>query len=384
MPKRFWLPGYVSGQFFLGLKELQYTVLSGLLASLESSEQTLSKGRKQWLFSLAQIKFQIEFEALELCEYPDTSSSGPGLIYELYPWGRGEGFHSWSQSLKERSVKSIPVAEAEAWTYIIDLRGLHGWRIARNYCGEALGVEGSLASEVQRQRSLSSSFVYLGMQLLETVVSGHADDLSTMHDIIDAIELQLSLLGSFGEIYYRHVSESGMVLHDDFSWHTDLRGRLRDAVKQEEARKTSGNIKVTRSASQRQQDNLLLQALLGALLLACIYPLYRALKSSSPTPGSPSDADFWQVILNVILQFAGFLTLLLPIYRETLAKEWVGTWILSILGILSALVTVPLYLLAPISWSTFFSWLGASAQLLVVLQVALVAKFRDEGHVKQA
>lgn len=205
-----------------------------------------------------------------------------------------------------------------------------------------------------------------------------------MPQIIDAIELQLSLLGSFGQIYYRHMSENGKLLYDDFTWHTDLRGRLRDVVKQEEARKASGNLRLTRSASQRQQDNLLLQALLGALLLACIYPLYRALKSSSPTPGSPLDADFWQLILNVILQFAGFLTLLLPIYRETIAKEWVGTWILSILGILSTLVTVPLYLLAPISWSTFFSWLGASSQLLVVLQVALVATFRDEEHVKKA
>ncbi|KAG7007509.1 hypothetical protein G7Y79_00009g026180 [Physcia stellaris] len=231
---------------------------------------------------------------------------------------------------------------------------------------------------------MSSSFVYLGIQLLETVVSGHVDDLSTMHQIIDAIDLQLSLLGSFGEIYHRHISESGKIVYDDFTWHTDLRGRLRDVFKQEEARKASGNIKSTRSASQRQQDNLLLQALLGALLLACIYPLYRALKSSSPTPGSHLDADFWQLILNVILQLAGFLTLLLPIYRETIAKEWVGTWILSILGILSALVTVPLYLLAPISWSTFFSWLGASSQLLVVLQVALVATFRDGEHVKQA
>ena len=358
-------------------------MLTGPSESLESIQRPLSKQRKQWFLRLAQIKFQIEFEALMLCEHPDTRTSGSKLYCESFHWGRGEGFHSWSQSLKGRSLNSIPVAEVEALTYIIDLGGLPGWKIAREYCSVVLLSKG-LESQVQTQRSLASSFVYLGKQLLETVLSGHVDDLSTMPQIIDAIELQLSLLGSFGQIYHRHISESGKLLYDDFTWHTDLRGRIWDVVKQDEARKASRDFEFIRSPLQRQQDNLLLQALLGALLLACIYPLYRALRSSSPTPGSPLDADFWQLILNVILQLAGFLTLLLPIYRETIAKKWVGTWILSILGILSALVTVPLYLFAPISWSTFFSWLGASSQLLVVLQVALVATFRDGEHAKKA
>ena len=382
MSKRFWLPRYVPGQCSPASKSYETPVLIGPLESLEGIQRPLSKQRNQWFLSLAQIKFQIELEALMLCENLDSTTSDSKLYCELFHWGKWEGFHSWSHSLKGRSLKSIPVAEAEALTYIIDLRGLPGWRIAREYCRDAIASQG-LESHLQRQKVLSGSFVYLGKQLLEAVLSGHVDDLNTMPQIIDAVELQLSLLGSFGQIYHRHMSESGKFLYDDFTWHTDLRGRIRDVVKQDEARKASRDFEFIRSPLQRQQDNLLLQALLGALLLACIYPLYRALRSSSPRPGSPLDADFWQLILNVILQLAGFLTLLLPIYRETIAKEWVETWILSILGILSALVTVPLYLFAPISWSTFFSWLGASSQLLVVLQVALVATFRNREHVKQ-
>lgn len=381
MSKRFWLPRYNPGQLFHAPKELRNTVLSSLLASLESIQRPISKQRKQWLLNLAQIKSQIDREALQLCKQRMNSPSKTELWHLKFEWGQMEAFDTWSESVMERTMKSVPFAESEVSIFIVDLRGMPGWRIAREYCATTKSMAEDLDSHVEFQRVVSSSFIYLGIQLLETVVSGHVDDLSTMPEIIDAIELQLSLLGSFGEIYHRHTSESGKIIHEHFTWHIDLRGRIRDVVKQDKVRKASANF--TRSPLQRQQDNLLLQALLGALHLACIYPLYRSMKSSSPTPGSSLDADFWQQILNVILQFAGFFTLLLPIYRETIAKEWVGTWILSILGLFSALVTVPLYLLAPISWSTFFSWLGASSQLLVVLQVALVASFRTGEHMKQ-
>ena len=104
---------------------------------------------------------------------------------------------------------------------------------------------------------------------------------------------------------------------------------------------------------------------------------------SSSTPGSTTDADFWQQSINTILQLAGFVTLILPIYRETVAKEWIGTWILVILGSLSAVIAIPLYLLTPLSWSAFFSWLASYSQLLVVLQVAMVLAVQDNMPVKQ-
>lgn len=170
MSKRFWLSRYVPGQNSPASNNYDTPVLTGPSESLESIQRPLSKQRKQWFLSLAQIKFQIEFEALMLCEHPDTKTGGSQLYCESFHWGKGEGFHSWSQSLKGRSLRSIPVAEPEALTYIVDLGDLPGWKTAREYCSVVLVYKG-LESLVQTQRSLSSSFVYLGNQLLETVLS---------------------------------------------------------------------------------------------------------------------------------------------------------------------------------------------------------------------
>ena len=104
--------------------------------------------------------------------------------------------------------------------------------------------------------------------------------------------------------------------------------------------------------------------------------------SSLPTSSSLLDSNFWQQIINFIVQLAGFATLLLPIFRETTAKEWMGTWILTALGVCSAFVAIPLSFFTPGLLSIFFSWLASAAQLLVVLQVALVAAFQTQQRAK--
>lgn len=74
--------------------------------------------------------------------------------------------------------------------------------------------------------------------------------------------------------------------------------------------------------------------------------------------------------------------MLIPMYRETAAKEWVGTWVLIAMGIVSGFLPILLWSLVPGLWSAFFSWLASAAQLLVVLQVALTASVNKREHLK--
>jgi len=296
-------------------------------------------------------------------------------------WGRKDEYQSWSQDVKERVSRNPPVTEDEAWPFIADNRSLWIWRVTWRWLTSYSLANPGASGEFQRDAS--TPFVNLGQQLLEVVSAVNVDELSMLSEIVDAIDLQLSVLGSFGELYHREVDENGSMTRYAFYWHKNLRTRIRDAIKEAESQTTGGHSQITRSPVQHQQDNLLLQAMISAVLLGCTYPLYRALKSSSSVPGSTSEADFWLQTINSIIQLAGFVTLLLPIYRGTAAKEWIGTWILTVFGIISSIIAVPLYLFAPVSWSALFSWMASSVQLLAVLQVALVATFQNQEHPKR-
>lgn len=353
-------------------------------AAFRNTHSPFSKQSKNWLLSLAHIRFQIELAAHEWTE--EIVSTRPSNAQETDNtehnyWGLKDEYQSWSQDVKERASRNRPVNEDEAWSFVVDNRGLWTWRVT---CRWLTSYSSATSLEIsQFQRRASSPFVNLGHQLLETASTVNLEELSMLSEILDAIDLQLSVLGSFGELHHKEVLPNGRVVPYDSSWYRDLRSRIRDAVKQAESQTAGGRSKLTRSPAQHQQDNLLLQAMICVVLLGCIYPLYRALKSSSSAPGSTSEADFWLQIINSIIQLAGFLTLLLPIYRETAAKEWIGTWILTVLGIISSIVAVPLYLFAPLSWSAFFSWMASSVQLLAVLQVTLVAAFQNKEHAKR-
>ena len=327
------------------------------------------------------MKFQIELSVHRLSEQAvSTQYRSDNKSTEFSYWGREDEYRRWSQDVKDRASKIRPVTRDEAWSFIIDPRSLWIWQIAAAYCSELSFSHWQ--ESIVGQRNTSSPFVKFGQQLLNIAAAVNVDDLSKLSEIVDAIELQLSVLGSFGDLYHRRVVGGDDIEYEQFHWNQDIRRRIHSTVKDANVQKAASRNGI-RSHLQHHEDNLLLQAIVCTVLLACIYPLYRALKSSSSSPGSASEADFCMQIVNSIIQLTGFLTLLLPIYRETAAKEWIGTWVLTILGSISAIIAVPLYLSAPILWSAFFSWLAASAQLLVVLQLAMVAAFRNQQHVKQ-
>jgi len=72
------------------------------------------------------------------------------------------------------------------------------------------------------------------------------DELSMVSVIIDAIELQLRVLGPFGDLYYREAAaKSSIIIYGDFDWHHDLQPRIRDAAKQADNQNATGHSRFT-------------------------------------------------------------------------------------------------------------------------------------------
>ncbi len=106
------------------------------------------------------------------------------------------------------------------------------------------------------------------------------------------------------------------------------------------------------------------------------------MQRSHSSAGSVSDADFWSQIISSLTGLAGFVTMLLPVYRETAAQEWIGTWTLTTIGCVSAIIAIPLYPQVSVSGAVFCSYLAMACQLLVLLQLSLIAAFQQNTRAK--
>ena len=342
----------------------------------------MSNASRNWLTSVARIKYHVHQTTLDTvneCLAPsDRGSPWNSEYLEAILNSRDPDYQAWSEDTEKRSLRDSPVREDEAWTYITRTNGMWIWR-AVFHSWTSSSKEWHVFEWEKRR---SSAFVNLGIRLFETASTVPIEDMTRFSEVLAAVEVQLGVLGSWGELYHR-TWDDYHIRSQPFNWHHDLQLRLREAKNQADNNKTEGLSLLLRSPSQQRQDNLILQAIVGVTILCCIYPLLRVLKSPPTTPSSASDADFWLQLTNSILQLVGFATLLLPIYRETAFREWIGTWFLTGLGCCSAIIAIPLYLKAPSFWAAFLSWLAGSSQLLVVLQVALVAAFRREDHAKK-
>ena len=267
------------------------------------------------------------------------------------------------------------MTEDEAWDFILKSDGLWIWRSACNTLTKAYVSETvEIFTWVQTRASI---FIQFGRELAETAYQFDRADTLKLWEIFAAVQLQLRTLDTFSLVYRREFNKTldRDVTH---SWGYTLQQRVSDA---EKAIEMQGN-STSRSPSERLQDNLILETVVGLVILSCIYPLVLAMQHSPSSAGSTSDADFWSQIISSIVGLAGFFTMLLPVYRETVAKEWIGTWILTVLGSISAIIAIPIYPTASVSGATFCSWLAASCQLLVLLQVSFIADFKRNDRAK--
>ena len=344
-----------------------------------TSRLRLSNESKNWLQSLAKIKLSIDQAAIDIMENSSVlyAEGGANLLNSRLA-KHSDDYIAWLRDYNETNSKAHPFTDDEALAFVTKSNSIWIWRVIYLSLSELVAyTDRDLFYQVKAK---SAIFIHLGSQLSATAGSFDVSDLSKILDVLAIVQTQLGVLDCFSFLYHRawNVDEDRRSA-SDYGWVQLLRDQIRYAKKDVESRRNS----MIRSPIQHHQDNMILQLAVAITILGCIYPLIRAMTSSPPKSGLTGETDFWQQLINSIIQLNGFLTLLLPIYRETAAKEWVGTWIITSLGCGSAIVAVPLYLMVPTSWSVFFTWLAAASQLFVVLQVALVAAFQSQNHAKK-
>ena len=295
-------------------------------------------------------------------------------VNEIYG-ERFKDFEAWARTIDERSTRNRSVAEEEAWDFILRSDGVWIWRSVFNTLARVDASGSTYTFTLVQTRA--SIFIQLGRELSETAYQFDHADTRKLREIFAAVQLQLRTLDNFSLIYSRKFGETldRDVTH---SWGYNLQERVSAAEKATEIQRNGSS----RSPSQLLHDNLILQTVVGLVILSCIYPLVLAIQRSPSSAGSASDADFWSQIISSIVGLAGFFTMFLPIYRETTAKEWIGTWILTVLGCISAIIAIPIYPTTSVSGAVFCSWLAASCQLLVLLQVSLIASFKRDERAK--
>ena len=339
--------------------------------------QQYSQKSKDWLFSLTQIKLDIDLTARDIIDNSALifAEKEKEFLDQLLR-KHSETFDAWLNDVKNASSITGALNIDKALKFIIEGHSNMIWRLIYLLFSN-VSTENNYP-KFEKARSSAALFAKLGAALYDKACDFDVEDLSKLSEIITAIQTKLSGLECLcllsEKTYGNHWDK---VLGPE--WVSKFQAII---ISKQENNQKKENITM-RSPLQRYHDNLLLQAIVAVTVLGCIYPLFRTMTVLSPTHGSKADDNFWSQTTNSIMQFAGFITLLLPIYRETAAKEWIGTWILTSFGTCSALAAIPLYLLVPVSWSVLLSWIAASCQLLVVLQVALVAAFHEQDRPKK-
>ncbi|KIM96447.1 hypothetical protein OIDMADRAFT_148308 [Oidiodendron maius Zn] len=111
--------------------------------------------------------------------------------------------------------------------------------------------------------------------------------------------------------------------------------------------------------------------LVTTLSLVSLVTTFLSFVHSTPSIGTTSDADFWQLVSSSIMQISSIASMVMPVYQSIrLTKEaWFWTWILAGVGFCSAVAAVPLYLYLPVKWSDVVSFAGTLAQSYVTLQL---------------
>lgn len=107
-----------------------------------------------------------------------------------------------------------------------------------------------------------------------------------------------------------------------------------------------------------------------ACVLSAI-PTTLAWKHSDQTAGTTQDSNFWQIVSSNTLQLLGLIIFIWPTLKHPRLSPltWVWIWILAGLSAVSAIVSVPLYLMYPTIWSFLVSYAGILALALVQWQV---------------
>jgi hypothetical protein len=115
--------------------------------------------------------------------------------------------------------------------------------------------------------------------------------------------------------------------------------------------------------------------MLNSLILCfCFFASIPAYLSFSSTPvgsGSSTDTNFYQLISSNVLQILSIVTLLWPtVFHTKLSRlAWLWTWALAGISTICAVLSVVLYLMVSVGWSTLVGFLGEASIAVVSLML---------------
>jgi hypothetical protein len=112
-------------------------------------------------------------------------------------------------------------------------------------------------------------------------------------------------------------------------------------------------------------------AIVSVGVLVSFIPIIFAWRNAEATPGSTTDADFWLILQNAMLQILGVCTAMLPIYKRFQGAAWHWARAFSIICCFCAISSIPIYLYMPTMWSALLSFFGSAAQAYLALQLAM-------------
>jgi hypothetical protein len=91
---------------------------------------------------------------------------------------------------------------------------------------------------------------------------------------------------------------------------------------------------------------------------------------SSHEAGTAQDDDFWSQLQSSVTQIVALIIASKSLWKRNDPRRW--TWVIpTTISFLSAVLAVPLYVLAPKEWSTFLSMISTALQAFIVAQLAL-------------
>ncbi|KAL8837105.1 MAG: hypothetical protein Q9170_002662 [Blastenia crenularia] len=276
-----------------------------------------------------------------------------------------------------RNGISPAASEATTLTYLADTTCLAAWSRIYLIVGLLQGEYGRDAGIQTRGRTceilnlaLTVSELYDSDEVQHVLFPGH-------ESVAAAIEAKLDNLSLFADVFSALVaSGSGRYKRfHPFSRTWDMRKAEIRAGKP--ARHVGGHQKYP------QRDATLVTITVVAMTVSAIPVGLAYHHSNMITPGSTSDADFWLLIQNSLIQLLVLVTTTLTSLgskrwkpAKTLRWPRLLSWCLPSLGFSCALGAPLLYILVPTMYSAIVSFLGSAMQAGIVLQLALLVDSR--------
>lgn len=106
------------------------------------------------------------------------------------------------------------------------------------------------------------------------------------------------------------------------------------------------------------------------LFLASI-PAYLCLSSTPVGPGSHLDANFYQLLSSNVVQVLSIVILLWPtVFHAKLSRmAWFWSWILAGMSLVCVILSVVIYLIVSVGWSSILGLLGEASICVVSLML---------------